>query len=58
MSAITWNAQAKAAPLAASDVPMNFARGLGFGLGLILATASAYVGILLFVLMSASIIQF
>jgi len=58
MSATTWTAEAPTAPFAPSNVLALSARRLGYGLAFIAATATLYAGLLLAVLMSASIIQF
>jgi len=57
MSAITWTADVPmGSPVAAAAVKI-WARRFGFGLGLVMATATAYVGILLTVLMATGIVQ-
>lgn len=58
MSAITWTTGAPAAPLISSGALNICARRLGLGVGLIMATTTAYAGILFAVLMWSSIIQF
>ena len=58
MSVITWTTEMPAAPPVSANALKTVARRLGFGLGLVMATGTAYAGILLAVLMSSSIIQF
>ena len=57
MSAITWTAEAPTAPLISSKALITCARRLGFGLGLVMATSTAYAGIMLAVLMTSGILQ-
>ena len=58
MSAITWTAEASGSSPLSSGALHIFARHIGLGLGLVLATAAAQAGLLLTVLMASSIIQF
>ena len=57
MSAITWTAEAPTAPLISFNALKPWARRLGFGLGLVIATSTAYAGILFAVLMTSGIVQ-
>lgn len=57
MSAITWSAETPAVPLISSNALIACARRLGIGLGLVLATSTAYAGILLAILMTSGILQ-
>lgn len=57
MSAITWTAEAPTAPPISFNALKPWARSLGFGLGLVIATSTAYAGILFAVLMTSGIVQ-
>lgn len=57
MSAMTWTAEAPTGPLISYNALKTWARRLGFGLGLVVATSTAYAGILLTVLITAGIAQ-
>lgn len=57
MSAITWTAEAPTAPPISFNALKPWARRLGFGVGLIIATSTAYAGILFAVLMTSGIVQ-
>lgn len=57
MSAITWTAEAPTAPPISFNALKPWARRLGFGLGLVIATGTAYAGILFAVLMTSGIVQ-
>ncbi len=57
MSAITWTAEAPTAPPISFKALEPWARRLGFGVGLVIATSTAYAGILFAVLMTSGIVQ-
>jgi len=57
MSAITWSAGVQAAPLISPTALKICARRLGLGIGLIMATSTAYAGLMLAVLMTSGILQ-
>jgi len=57
MTAITWSAEAPTAPLISTKALKSCARRIGFGLGLVMATSTAYAGIMLAVLMTSGILQ-
>ena len=58
MSAITWSAVASPATATAASRSKITARRLGFCVGLVAATGTAYVALFVAVLLSTSILQF
>lgn len=58
MSMITWNVEASTVPLISSNALNVIARRVGVGVGLVMATGTAYAALFLAALMATSIIQF
>jgi hypothetical protein len=57
MSAITWTAEAPTGSPISANALNTWARRLWIGVGLVMATSTAYAGILLTVLMASGIVQ-